>query len=119
MSPKTPTHRSRADTRLARLQRDAYGYLLNPADWDTDLAHELAAEESLRLDERHFEVAAILRAFHKEYDLSPATRVLARLVREQLGEEKGTSLYLMKLFPGGAVKQGCKIAGLPRPTQCF
>ncbi len=109
----------RPTARLSRVRRDRHGYLLNPADWDTALAAELAAEEELSIDERHLEIVAILRAFHSEYDFSPATRILARLVREQLGESKGNSLYLMKLFPGGAVRQGCKIAGLPRPTQCF
>lgn len=108
-----------ATQRLARLPRDRHGYLKRREDWDRALAAELADEEGLVLDTRHFEIIALLRSYHAEYDASPATRILTRLVREQLGTEKGSSIYLMKLFPGGAVKQGCKVAGLPRPSQCF
>ncbi len=104
---------------LDRVKRDRHGYLRNPADWNEDLAAELAAEEDLCLTPRHWEILHLLRGFHATYDITPNTRVLVRTVREQLGESRGTSMYLMKLFPGGAVKQGCKIAGLPRPSQCF
>ncbi|MCZ6459336.1 MAG: TusE/DsrC/DsvC family sulfur relay protein, partial [Gammaproteobacteria bacterium] len=37
----------------------------------------------------------------------------------QLGAEKGTSIYLLKLFPGSPAKLLAKIAGLPRPTNCL
>ncbi len=105
--------------RLQRVARDRHGYLRNPGDWDEELARELAREEQLQMDERHREIITLLRDFHAQYDRTPATRIMTRLVAERLGPAKGNSIYLMKLFPGVAVKQGCKVAGLPRPTQCF
>ena len=61
----------------------------------------------------------LLRAFHAETGISPSMRPLVKLVAQRLGVEKGTSLYLLKLFPGNAAKLAAKIAGLPRPTNCL
>jgi tRNA 2-thiouridine synthesizing protein E len=46
-------------------------------------------------------------------------RPLVKQVREQLGEDKANSIYLMQLFPGSPAKLLAKIAGLPRPTNCL
>jgi len=40
-------------------------------------------------------------------------------VGKNLGEEKGNSMYLFKLFPGGPAKQACRYAGMPKPTGCI
>lgn len=104
---------------LARVRRDTQGYLKQLSEWTPELAVELAAEESIALADPHWDIIRILQDFYRRYDITPSTRVLVKTVREELGEKQGTSMYLMKLFPGGAVKQGCKVAGLPRPSQCF
>jgi tRNA 2-thiouridine synthesizing protein E len=36
-----------------------------------------------------------------------------------LGPDKGRSVYLLTLFPGNPALLGAKIAGLPRPENCF
>jgi len=46
-------------------------------------------------------------------------RPLVKLVQESLGADKGTSIYLLGLFPGNPAKVAAKIAGLPRPTNCI
>jgi tRNA 2-thiouridine synthesizing protein E len=46
-------------------------------------------------------------------------RPLVKLVKEQLGEDCGSSVYLMGLFGGSPAKTAAKIAGLPRPTNCL
>lgn len=103
------------------LARDKDGYLKQLADWDRDAAEALAAEAGIELGAEHWAVIELLRRFYAEHRLSPATRVLVKAVGRELGADKGTSAYLMQLFPG---KQSpalviARIAGLPRPTNCF
>ena len=98
---------------------DKEGYLLNLADWNPDVARQIARMHKLRLDERHWEVLRLVRAFYRRHELSPAMRPLVKQVRDALGEEKGSSLYLHRLFPGSPAKLAAKIAGLPRPSNCL
>jgi tRNA 2-thiouridine synthesizing protein E len=46
-------------------------------------------------------------------------RIFVKTIGEQLGKEKGSSIYLMRLFPGSPAKIAGKIAGLPKPTNCI
>ena len=98
---------------------DPDGYLKNLADWDEEVAGLLAAEADLKLDEAHWEVIRVLREFYQEHQLAPANRALVRLVGRELGPDKGRSIYLMKLFGGKPALLSAKIAGLPRPRNCF
>jgi len=45
-------------------------------------------------------------------------RLLQKAFLQEYGAEKGNSKYLYALFPYGPAKQGCRIAGLPKPTGC-
>lgn len=100
------------------LQTDAEGYLLNLADWSPEVATRLAHAEGITLTESHWEVIHFLRGYYAEYQIAPAVRVMTKAIAKQLGEEKGNSQYLHELFPYGPAKQGCKLAGLPKPTGC-
>lgn len=99
--------------------RDSEGYLLDLADWNEEVAAALAQAEGIELTAEHWAVIELVRDFHRRYDVSPAMRVLVKRVREALGEDKGNSIHLMKLFPGSPAKLVAKIAGLPRPTNCL
>ena len=70
-------------------------------------------------DEAHWQVIKMLRDFYERTETSPAMRPLVKLAREQLGENCGSSAYLMGLFGGSPAKTASKIAGLPRPTNCL
>ena len=98
---------------------DEEGYLLDLADWSTELAEQLAAEEGVALSDAHWEIIHLLRNFYEEYGLSPAMRPLVKAVSKSLGSEKGRSIYLMTLFPGSPPKLAAKIAGLPKPANCL
>ena len=84
-----------------------------------DVAHRLAAAEGLVLADSHWQIIDLLRDFFDRTETSPAMRPLVKLIKEQLGEGCGSSVYLMGLFGGSPAKTAAKIAGLPRPTNCL
>lgn len=98
---------------------DQEGFLVHLDDWSEPLAGELARLEGIDYSAEHREVILALRSFYQEYQLSPAMRPLVKYIGQQLGKEKGSSLYLLKLFPGSPAKLASKIAGLPKPDNCL
>ena len=95
------------------------GFLLDCQSWNQDVACTLAAIEGIQLDERHWELLHLLRDYYQAFDSSPAMRALVKYTRQRLGDDKGRSIYLLKLFPGSPAKIGSKIAGLPKPANCL
>ena len=98
---------------------DKLGYLLNVEDWQPEMAPLLASSENIELTDNHWEVVNFVRDFYLEFNTSPAIRALVSAMKQKLGEEKGNSRYLHRLFPKGAAKQATKIAGLPKPAKCL
>ena len=98
---------------------DKEGYLQRLQDWSPQVAEAIAASEGLALTPEHWEIIHLLREFNQSTGLSPAMRILVRLVKERLGPDKGNSIHLLRLFPGSPAKIAAKIAGLPRPTNCL
>lgn len=95
------------------------GFLLQVHDWNEDVALELARREGIVLGSEHWEILFLLRRYYEQFDSSPAMRALVKFTRLNLGEDKGKSIYLLKLFPGSPAKYGSKIAGLPKPANCL
>jgi len=95
------------------------GFLIDPDDWNGAVAEALAAADSIELTEAHWEIVHFIRAYYQRYKHLPNQRVFTQAVRKQLGEEKGNSRYLYRLFPDGPLKYACKIGGLPKPTSCI
>ncbi|MGO2477187.1 MAG: TusE/DsrC/DsvC family sulfur relay protein [Pseudoalteromonas sp.] len=98
---------------------DKQGYLLDSNDWSEALAPVIAEQENITLSESHWEVIHFVRDFYLEYNTSPAIRMLVKAMAKALGEDKGNSIYLYKIFPKGPAKQATKIAGLPKPARCI
>jgi tRNA 2-thiouridine synthesizing protein E len=101
------------------IQTTADGYLKNLTDWDKAVATELAARQEINLTQDHWEIIHLIREFYFTYNASPAMRTLVNAVKQKYGPEKGNSIYLHALFPGGAAKQSANIAGLPKPIRCI
>ena len=100
--------------------RNNEGFLENAGDWNRDVAVAIAGEDGIELDEKHWQIIDFLRGFYSEHEMSPpSNRLFVKAVKESLGEDKGNSIYLMQLFPGTPAKTACRIAGLPRPTNCL
>jgi len=100
-------------------ERDKQGFLVNLDDWNESIAEEIALEEGITLSSAHWEIIKLLRTFYQEYSISPAMRILVKTTKQQLGIDKGNSIYLMSLFPGSPAKIASKISGLPKPTNCL
>ncbi len=97
---------------------DEEGYLLNVSDWSVEIANAMSEEDGINLSTEHWEVINFLQAYYKEYEFAPAVRVLTKAIAKKLGHDNGNSRYLSALFPYGPAKQGCRFAGLPKPTGC-
>jgi tRNA 2-thiouridine synthesizing protein E len=95
------------------------GFLLNPADWNEDIARRLAALNNIALSAEHWEIILFIRRYYQQFKHLPNARVFTKAIAKELGEDKGNSRYLHKLFPGGPLKYACKLAGLPKPPTCL
>lgn len=107
---------------------DNEGFLKNLDDWSELTAEMLAANDGISLTEAHWEILFLIREFYQTFDLSPAMRPLIKHIGEQLDKNKANSIYLMQLFiVSKKVKEKqesparviARIAGLPKPKNCF
>ncbi|MFP4062057.1 MAG: TusE/DsrC/DsvC family sulfur relay protein [Halochromatium sp.] len=89
------------------------GFLVNPLDWDEDVAKALADIEGIELSERHWDIINYLR---DEYLNNNQHQPMERVLLKDLGKKWGSkpsSKEVYQLFPLAPTKQGTKIAGLP------
>jgi tRNA 2-thiouridine synthesizing protein E len=99
------------------LDRD--GHLKQLQDWNREVAQALADNEGILLTDAHWAIIDLLRAFYKQFEISPAMRPLIKYVGQELGREQANSIYLLKLFPGSPARIAAKLAGLPKPDNCL
>ena len=95
------------------------GFLINKDDWTPEIAEIIANEEGIDLTEEHWEIIHFVQDYYKEYSITPIMRILGKAIEKKLGEGKGKSRYLYKLFPDVPIKQSARIAGLPKPPSCI
>ena len=93
--------------------------LCSLADWSPQVAQALAAREGMELTDAHWEVLYLLQQFYTQFQLSPANRALVKYVALNLGKDKGNRLYLNGLFNVMPAKLAARLAGLPKPANCF
>lgn len=91
---------------------DDQGYLLDPADWNEDLANELARQEGIELGEQHWVAIRFMRDFFAEHQVIPDVRFVMRHLGARCG---GSRNLVFELFPYGYVRQACRIAGMRKP----
>ena len=101
-----------------RIPLDKEGYLENLDDWSPAVARAIALREQIDLSAAHWEVIDLLRGFYAEHGLAPMMRILVKQMQATYGKDKGSSIYLLTLFPEYPALIASKIAGLPRPTNC-
>ena len=94
-------------------ERDAEGYLVDPGDWNEDVAKMLAEEENLALNDDHWDAIRFMRDFYEENQVAADARFVIKHLSQRMGKEAHKKLF--ELFPYGYVKQACKISGMRRP----
>jgi tRNA 2-thiouridine synthesizing protein E len=92
---------------------DAEGFLTDPAQWNEQIAEEIAAQNGIpELSERHWLVVRFMRERYLQTGNAPSIR--------SLGKESGVPIKeLYQLFPKGPAKLAAKIGGIPKPKGCI
>jgi TusE/DsrC/DsvC family sulfur relay protein len=96
--------------------RDSEGYLIQPDDWDEQLAGQLANEEGIELNNTYWLVLKFMREYYHEHNITPDVRhVISHMATENQCGKRDAKKLVFDLFPYGYVKQACKIAGMKKP----
>lgn len=93
-------------------QLDPEGHFAHLDDWSDEVAEALATEESITLTEEHWDVIRYLRKYYLDRGERSDAREALCCLEEEFSHQGGRK-YLFRLFPGGPIRQGGKIAGLP------
>jgi len=101
------------------LETTDQGFLVNSADWNEEVAKQMAELNNIPLNDAHWEIILFIRHYYRQFKHLPNVRVFTKAIAKALGEEKGNSRYLHQLFPDGPLKYACKLAGLPKPPTCL
>ncbi len=94
---------------------DFEGYLVDPAQWNEQVAGELARQEHIVLTDEHLAVIRFMREYYEQHHIAPDARHVMKHLAEFKGAGKAGRNDLFVLFPYGYVKQACKIAGMRKP----
>lgn len=100
------------------IQVSEAGWLEDAREWDEEIAKVIAEHEGVALTDEHWDVIREARAYYDENGIVAEQRIFMKLMKEKYGAERSSQQYLYTLFPHGPLKQGNKIAGLPRPKGC-
>ena len=111
----TASNASNLEINGATIETDEQGYLVNPEDWNLDLAETLAQKEGLLLTHEHIRVLQFMRAYFHEHQIAVDARFVIKFIDEQMGYGAQARKRLYELFPYGYMQQACKIAGMKRP----
>ena len=91
------------------------GFPHAPAHWQAADAERIAADEGVELGPDHWRLLRCLQEFFARHE---EETINIRELKDALGEafhRDGGLRYLHRLFPGGPVAQGCRMAGLVAP----
>jgi tRNA 2-thiouridine synthesizing protein E len=95
------------------VDRDAEGFLVDPAQWNEDVAAAIAREAGIPvLTERHWQVVRFMRETYLTTGQAPSIRTLGKASGVPIKE-------LYTLFPKGPAKLAAKIGGIPKPRGCI
>jgi len=99
------------------LATDEEGFLLDPSEWNEEVARHIAAGERLELTDQRWEIVRYVRDYFESRGAVPEARTLLRELATRHGRDTATRRYLYALFPYGYGQQACKIAGMRKPRK--
>ncbi len=88
-----------------------------PEGWSPEQAERAAQADGVSPGEAHWEAVRALQEYFARHDDEPSinSRELHDALEEHFHSQGGMK-FLYRLFPGGPVTQGCRIAGLQAPA---
>ena len=93
------------------VQVNEEGFLTNPAEWNKEIAVELAKEEGIELTDAHWKVIEFCRS-------AAAVKGAAPTLRSITNGSGVSTKDRFALFPKGPAKKVAKISGLGKPEGC-
>lgn len=97
---------------LENVERNEEGFLVNPANWNKEIAVEVAQTEGIpELTDAHWKIIEFSRANAETSGAAPTLRQISKGAGVPTKE-------LFKLFPKGPAKKVAKISGLGKPEGC-
>lgn len=103
------------DAETSSRHAEIRGFELSGQSWDRKKSTDLAQNEGIRLTDEHWAVILYLRSHYIEQGLPEYARTLAKTLKQQFSTQGGNK-YLYRLFPGGPVTQGSRLANLRTPA---
>ena len=98
---------------------NAEGYLVDFNNWSQAFAEGQAEQLEIDLSEDHWKVIHAAREFYENTGHRLTTRLLVRIVRQEVDESLGTSIKLATLFGSQTSRHVALIGGLPKPSDCI
>jgi tRNA 2-thiouridine synthesizing protein E len=99
------------------IKRDQDHFLLSSADWNENLALDLAKESNLVLSQAHWHRIHLWRELYFSYGRHAPTRVFIKALKSE--NSSASMLELMHLFGERPLYTLSFIAGLPKPPHCI
>ncbi len=101
------------------IETDEEGYLLNPEEWDEDVARAIAEKEGIELTEIHWGLIRYFRDYYEEHkgkhpSMAILLRTLGKVHGDHYEDEKAYEKFLYSLFPTNPVAEISKLAGIPK-----
>ena len=96
-----------------RPNTDEEGYMIEPQDWNEEVARQRALQEDIQLTEDHWDAIRFMREYYADHQIAPDVRHVTKHLAKRMGPDSRNAVF--ELFPYGYVKQACKIAGMKRP----
>ncbi|MCL5060136.1 MAG: TusE/DsrC/DsvC family sulfur relay protein [Candidatus Thermoplasmatota archaeon] len=72
-------------------ERDAEGYLIEPGDWNEEVARALAQEENIQLTDDHWDTIRFMRDYYEEHQVIADARFVIKHLAERVGKDAPTS----------------------------